>query len=53
MAEGKTAHRPYICRGNLFADLYAEVDGEPHGAVDRTVTFTDRGSPPERPKGRP
>ena len=28
---------------NFFVDPYAEVDGRPHAAVDRRVTFRDRG----------
>jgi transglutaminase-like putative cysteine protease len=30
---------------NFFVDPYAEVDGRPHGAIDRKVTFTDRDRP--------
>jgi transglutaminase-like putative cysteine protease len=30
---------------NFFVDPYAEVDGQPHGAIDRKVTFTDRDRP--------
>jgi transglutaminase-like putative cysteine protease len=37
---------------NFFIDPYAEVDGRPHGAIDRTITFTDRDRPPDGQGGR-
>jgi transglutaminase-like putative cysteine protease len=38
---------------NFFVDPYAEVDGRPHGAVDRTITFTDWDRPPDGQRDRP
>jgi transglutaminase-like putative cysteine protease len=36
---------------NFFVDPYAEVDGKPHGAVGRRVTFADGDEPGGRPAG--
>jgi transglutaminase-like putative cysteine protease len=38
---------------NFFVDPYAEVDGRPHGAIDRKVTFIDRDRPSDEQEGRP
>jgi hypothetical protein len=37
---------------NFFIDPYAEVDGRPHEAIDRKITFTSRDRTSLDPGGR-
>src|SRR4029077_13646546 len=38
---------------NFFIHPYAEVDGRPHKAIDRKITFVDRERPSTGLAGRP
>ncbi len=37
---------------NFFVDPYAEVDGQPHDAIDRKITFSDQERPTPDNRGR-
>ena len=37
---------------NFFVYPYAEIDGKPHEAIDRKITFSDQGGPPDAQGGR-